>query len=74
MGKTLIKLLLQKHSDLGLHCFSRPFLEGNLQLHLLKDAVVLNFCCLLINFAYSLDLDQAQQNSEPDLDPNCLAL
>ena len=25
-------------------------------------------------FANSLDLDQAQQNVEPDLDPNCLTL
>ena len=24
-GETLIRLLLQKQSDLGLHCFSRPF-------------------------------------------------
>ena len=24
-GKTLIRLLLQKQSDLGLHCMSRPF-------------------------------------------------
>ena len=24
-GKTLIRLLLQKQSDLGLHCLSRPF-------------------------------------------------
>ena len=28
--------------------------------------------CLLINFANSLDPDQAQQNVGPDLDPNCL--
>ena len=25
IGKTLIRLLLQKQSDLGLHCFSRHF-------------------------------------------------
>ena len=31
-------------------------------------------CRLLINFAYSLDPDQAQQNVGPDLDPNCLTL
>ena len=29
-----------------------------------------NFCHLLITFANSLDLDQAQQNVRPDLDPN----
>ena len=28
-----------------------------------------DFCCLLITFASSLDLDQAQQNVGPDLDP-----
>ena len=31
-----------------------------------------NFAHLLINFANSLDPDQAQQNVGPDLDPNCL--
>ena len=31
-----------------------------------------NFCHLLITFANSLDPDQARQNVEPDLDPNCL--
>ena len=31
-----------------------------------------DFCCLLITFANSLDPDQASQNVEPDLDPNCL--
>ena len=31
-----------------------------------------DFCCLLINFANSLDPDQAQQNVRPDLDPNSL--
>ena len=31
-----------------------------------------DFCCLLINFANSLDPDQARQNVGPDLDPNCL--
>ena len=30
------------------------------------------FCCLLITFANSLDPDQAPQNVRPDLDPNCL--
>ena len=30
--------------------------------------------CLLINFANSLDQDQARQNVRPDLDPNCLTL
>ena len=30
------------------------------------------FCCLLITFANSLDLDQAQQNVRPDLDPDRL--
>ena len=30
--------------------------------------------CLLINFANSLDPDQARQNVRPDLDPNCLTL
>ena len=28
-GMTLIRLLLQKQSDLGLHCLSRAFLAGN---------------------------------------------
>ena len=28
--------------------------------------------CLLITFANSLDPDQARQNVEPDLYPNCL--
>ena len=28
MGKTLIRLLLQKHSDLGLRCLSRPFWQA----------------------------------------------
>ena len=28
-GKTLIRLLLQKQSDLGLRCLSRAFLAGN---------------------------------------------
>ena len=27
-GKTLIRLLLKKQSDLGLHCLSRPFQEA----------------------------------------------
>ena len=27
-GKTLIRLLLQKQSDLSLHCLSRPFLQA----------------------------------------------
>ena len=31
-----------------------------------------DFCCLLIAFANSLDQDQALQNVGPDLDPNCL--
>ena len=31
-----------------------------------------NFCCLLITFANSLDPDQAQQNVGPDPDQNCL--
>ena len=31
-----------------------------------------NFCNLLITFVNSLDPDQAQQNTGPDLDPNCL--
>ena len=31
-----------------------------------------NFCLLLITFVNSLDIDQAQQNFGPDLDPNCL--
>ena len=31
-----------------------------------------NFCCLLITFANSLDPDQARQNVGPDLDPSCL--
>ena len=30
-----------------------------------------DFCCLVITFANSLDLDQARQNVGPDLDPNC---
>ena len=33
-----------------------------------------DFCLLLINFANSLDPDQAWQNVGPDLDPNCLTL
>ena len=33
-----------------------------------------SFCHLLIAFANSLDPDQARQNGEPDLDPNCLTL
>ena len=35
-----------------------------------------DFCHLLITFTFanSLDLDQAQQNVGPDLDPNCLTL
>ena len=31
-----------------------------------------DFCCLQINFANSLDPDQARQDVKPDLDPNCL--
>ena len=31
-----------------------------------------DFCCLMITFANSLDPDQASQNVRPDLDPNCL--
>ena len=31
-----------------------------------------DFCCLLITFANSLDPDQASQSVGPDLDPNCL--
>ena len=31
-----------------------------------------DFCCLLITFANSLDLDQARQIVGPDLYPNCL--
>ena len=31
-------------------------------------------CCLLINFANSLDTDQASQNIEPDVDHICLTL
>ena len=31
-----------------------------------------DFCWLMIKFANSLDPDQARQNVEPDLDPNCL--
>ena len=27
-GKTLIRLLLQEPSDLGLHCLSKPFLQA----------------------------------------------
>ena len=30
-----------------------------------------DFCCLLIAFANSLDLDQAGHFVWPDLDPNC---
>ena len=29
---------------------------------------------VLITFTNSLDLDQARQNFDPDLDPNCLTL
>ena len=32
------------------------------------------FCCLPINFANSLNSDQAQQNVGPDLDPSSLTL
>ena len=31
-----------------------------------------DFCCLLITFANSLDPDQARQNVRPNLDLNCL--
>ena len=31
-------------------------------------------CRLLIDFANSLDTDQARQNIGPDRDPNCLTL
>ena len=31
-----------------------------------------DFCCLLITFANSLEPDQARQNVGPDLDPICL--
>ena len=31
-----------------------------------------HYCHLLVTFANSLDPDQARQNVEPDLDPNCL--
>ena len=31
-----------------------------------------DFSHLLITFANNLDPDQARQNLEPDLDPNCL--
>ena len=31
-----------------------------------------DFCRLLINFANTLDPDQARQNVGPDLDPNSL--
>ena len=33
-----------------------------------------DFCCLLINFANSLDPDQDQQEVGPDLDPKHLTL
>ena len=33
-----------------------------------------HFCCLLTNFANSLDPDQARQFVGPDLDPYCLTL
>ena len=33
-----------------------------------------NCCRLLINFANSLDPDQARQNVGPDQDPNCFTL
>ena len=33
-----------------------------------------DLCCLLINFANSLDPDQAWQKVGPDLDPNCFTL
>ena len=43
------------------------------------DALWINYqlasvCGLLITFANSLDPDQAGQNVQPDLDPNCLKI
>ena len=39
-----------------------------------KSCLYLTLCplCLWINFANSLDPDQARQKAGPDLDPNCL--
>ena len=49
-GKTLIRLLLQKQSDLGLHCLSMPFMQ----------ATSVRNCrtfteCLMVNFIELLD-------------------
>ena len=50
---------------------------ANLKWHLPKILGVLaggDFCCLLINFANSLNPDHDQQNVGPDHEPNCLTL
>ena len=46
-GKTQIRLLLQKQSDLGLHCLSRPFcsqLVFEILEHLITVARIFQFC------------------------------
>ena len=55
------------------------FSQGFSQKVVSKSSFVFNslpprvdFCCLLITFANSLDPDQASQNVGSDLDPNCL--
>ena len=39
-----------------------------------EEKLRVHWCHLLINFANSLDPDQARRNVGPDLDPNCLTL
>ena len=43
IGKTLIGLLLQKQSDLGLHCLSRPFWQAASVLNFRTFTVLKNF-------------------------------
>ena len=54
---------------LDLHCLPK-YRFTNFQLFSVSD----EFCRLLLIFANSLDLEQARQNVEPDLDPVCLLL
>ena len=41
-------------------------------LYFISYSTSVDFCRLLVTFANSLDPDQARQNVQPDLDPNCL--
>ena len=71
-GKTLIRLLLLKQSDLGLRCLSIPFWQATYKYVLVQKQSDLGLRCLAISFGqatYKFVLLQKQS----DLGLHCLS-